>query len=302
MKVFITGGTGFVGKILTSRLIEHGYSVTLLTRSIGSGRSVPAGVSLLEGDPTIKGKWQEQVADHEIIINLAGASVFSLWTSRTKKLIMESRILTTQNLVDALSDRRGKETIMLSTSAVGYYGFCDDRALDETGSPGDGFLASVTRKWEEEALKAQESAARVVLCRFGIVLGSKDGALPKMIQPMRWYVGCPVGSGKQWFSWIHQEDLAGIFLFLIKQKEISGPVNCTAPNPVTNRELTMAMAEAVNRPILLPPIPAFILKAVLGEFSTSLIFGQKVLPKRLINMGFDFKFPTITDALKDLLN
>ncbi|SPD74475.1 conserved hypothetical protein [uncultured Desulfobacterium sp.] len=301
MKVFITGGTGFVGRAISSRLLEQGYNVTLLTRSIGTGRSAPAGLTYLEGDPTEKGKWQGHVADHEIIINLAGASIFSFWTNNKKKLITDSRILTTQNLVDALSGVRGKEAVLLSASAVGYYGFRDDTELDEASAPGDGFLASVTRKWEETALQGRDSIARVVLCRFGIVLGSKGGALLTMVKPIRWYVGCPLGSGRQWFSWIHQEDLAEILLFLIKNKEISGPVNCTAPNPVTNRELTKEMAKAVNRPVLLPAIPSFILKAVMGEFATSLIYGQKVLPKRLLTSGFNFKFPTIQGALKDIL-
>jgi uncharacterized protein (TIGR01777 family) len=301
MNIFITGGTGFVGSNLATRFSAQGHKVTILTRSIREGGSSPEGVSFLQGDPVEKGSWQKRVSEHEIIINLAGASIFSLWTKRRKRMIRDSRVKTTLNLVEALSDRKGKETLLLSTSAVGYYGFHGDEALDESSAPGNDFLASVTREWETTALKAQTFGARVVLCRFGIVLGSNGGALSRMMLPIKWYLGSSLGNGRQWFSWIHEQDLADIIIYLIEQENLSGPINCTAPYPVTNRDMTTAMAEALNRPVLLPPVPAFVLKLILGEFASTLVCGQKVLPKKLLNMGFRFRFPNIQDALNDLL-
>jgi len=301
MNIFITGGTGFVGSNLATRFSAQGHKVTILTRLIREGRSVPDGVSFLEGDPAEKGPWQKSVPEHEAIINLAGASIFSLWTKRRKRLIRDSRVQTTLNLVEALSERKGRETLLISTSAVGYYGFHGDEALDESSAPGNDFLASIAKEWETTALKGKAFGARVVLCRFGIVLGANGGALSRMILPIKWYLGSPLGNGRQWFSWIHEQDLADVIIYLIEQQHLSGPINCTAPYPVTNRDMTMAMAEALNRPVLMPPVPAFMIKLILGEFASTLVCGQKVLPKRLLDMGFRFKFPNIREALNDLL-
>jgi uncharacterized protein (TIGR01777 family) len=301
MRVFITGGTGFVGNTLTNMLIEHGYGVTVLTRAITKDRGLPQGMSFLEGDPTQEGLWQESVGDHEIVINLAGASIFRRWTHSNKRAIRYSRILTTQNLVKALSTRKGKETLLLSTSAVGYYGFRADKEVDESSPPADDFLASLTHEWEDSALKAEKLGVRVLLCRFGIVLGTKDGALKRMLPLFKWYLGSPLGNGEQWFSWIHQQDLANIYLFLINQKDISGPINFTAPHPVRNKEMTKILGEVLKRPTFMPHVPGFMLKLFLGEFASTLLEGQKVLPKRLLDMGFHFKFSNIHDALQDLL-
>ena len=301
MRVFITGGTGFVGKVLTNRLIDQGYGVTVLTRAITKARSLPQDVSFLEGDPTYEGPWQEQVAEYDIIINLAGTSIFRPWTSGTKKTIRESRILTTRNLVKALSARKGKETLLLSTSAVGYYGFRGDKEVDESAPPANDFLASLTHEWEDSALKAEKLGVRVLLCRFGIVLGTEGGALKKMLPLFKWYLGSPLGNGKQWFSWIHQQDLANIYLFLINQKDISGPINCTTLHPVRNREMTKVLGEVLKRTTFMPHVPGFLLKLFLGEFATILLEGQKVLPKRLLEAGFQFQFPNIREALYDLL-
>jgi len=228
MKIFMTGGTGFVGSALTMKLTQAGHEVTLLTRTVRTDRPLPKGVSYLEGNPTEKGPWQEEVALHDAAINLAGTSIFTRWSDSAKKAIKESRILTTENLVEALTPRKGKETTLLSTSAVGYYGFCGDEELDEKSPRGEGFLASLSDAWEQAALKAQDSGARVVLLRFGVVLGRNGGALMKMVTLFKWYLGSPLGSGQQWFSWIHEQDLAAIHLFLLDRKELAGPVNCTA--------------------------------------------------------------------------
>jgi uncharacterized protein (TIGR01777 family) len=301
MKVFITGGTGFVGTGLTQKLAQEGNEVTLLTRSIKSHPAALQGVSYAEGDPTQKGAWQEKVADHDVVINLAGASIFRRWSDTAKKLIWDSRIQTTQNLVEALSARKGKETHLFSTSAVGYYGFQQDEVLDERSPSGEGFLADLSREWESAAVKAKDYGVHVILMRFGIVLGRRGGALQQMIAPFKWWMGSPLGSGNQWFSWIHEQDLVDIFLYLTKEKKISGAVNCTAPNPVTNRELTQTLGEVLGKPTFMPAVPGFMMSLMLGEFGSVLVKGQKVVPKRLLDAGFRFSFPDLRSALKDLL-
>lgn len=302
MRVFMTGGTGFVGSALTKRLTEQGYAVTLLTRKIRKSAAVPHGVSMVEGDPRNPGSWQEKVPDHDAVINLAGASIFNRWTDAEKRLIRESRIQTTRNLVNALERRTGMKTTLLSTSAVGYYGFHGDEALNEDTPPGKDFLAGVARDWEVAASKAATFGVRVVLCRFGIVLGSGGGALGEMVPIFKKGLGSPLGSGDQWFSWIHQMDLVRVFLFLLEHEDLSGPFNCTAPNPVQNKELTKALANVLEKPSFMPSVPGFLIRMVKGEFGNVLLKGQRVIPEKLLNVGFQFQYPNILIALRDLLN
>ena len=301
MKIFITGGTGFVGTSLTKALTTQGHQVTLLTRAIKPGRALPPGAVFLEGNPKEPGPWQKAVAEHQAFINLAGASIFSRWTEASKKEMRDSRILTTRNLVSALADRKGLETILLSTSAVGYYGFHEDEEITEETPPGSDFLAIMARDWEAEARKAEAVGVRVIPCRFGIVLGEKGGALDQMLPLFRKGLGSPLGTGKQWFPWIHQQDLTRIFLFLLGKQGVEGPINCTSPNPVRNRELTRILAEVLGKPAFLPAVPGFMLKIIMGDFGDVLLKGQKVLPKKLLGMGFRFEFPDLKEALQNLL-
>jgi hypothetical protein len=301
MKVFITGGTGFVGTTLSQKLAQEGHEVTVLTRSLRNQPAGVSGISYAEGDPTQKGPWQERIADQDVVINLAGASIFRRWSDTAKKLIWDSRIQTTQNLVEALSARKGKETRLFSTSAVGYYGFHQDDVLNESSPSGEGFLSDLSREWESAALKAKDYGVQVTLMRFGIVLGRRGGALQQMITPFKWWMGSPLGSGNQWFSWIHEQDLVDVFLFLIKRKEISDGVNCTAPNPVTNRDLTKTLGEVLGKPTFMPGVPGFVMSLVLGEFGSVLLKGQRVVPKKLLEAGFRFSFPDLRTALEDLL-
>lgn len=302
MKVFVTGGTGFVGKTLVRPLLDQGHEVTVLTRSPRSRHPCSSGPTYVEGDPRVAGEWQERVADHEAAVNLAGASIFCRWTRANKRSIRESRIDTTRNLVQALSTRKGKETVLISASGTGYYGFREQEGISEDASPGDDFLAALSQEWEAEAQKAREHGARVVVCRLGVVLGRNGGALKKMVPAFRAGVGSPLGKGDQWFSWIHETDLANIFLFLLRCKEANGPVNCTAPHPVRNRELTKTLAQALRRPTFLPSVPGPLLKLTLGEFAQVFLEGQCAVPARLLALGFDFRFPTLRQALDDLLS
>ena len=301
MKVFITGGTGFVGSSLTRELAHKGHKVTVLDRTIKAEKEFPSTVSFIEADSSVKGQWQDRAAEHEIFINLAGASIFSRWNEKTKRAIRESRMLTTSNLVEAIFWSKNEGVRLFSASAVGYYGFHEDEELTEEAPSGNDFLASLARDWEAAANRANAFHAKVIICRFGIVLGRRGGALQQMIPIYKAYLGSPLGGGRQWFSWVHEQDLVNIFLFLIDQKDIEGPINCTAPQPVRNSEMTKAIGEALGIPTWPFGVPAFMMNLILGEFGSVLLKGQRVIPGRLKKLGFQFKFPTIREALNDLL-
>jgi len=294
----MTGGTGFIGKNLTQALVRGGHTVTILSRS-GKGKGkMPEGVSVVKGDPIRKGLWQAEVEKHEIVINLAGASIFTRWNEATKTILRESRILTTRNLIEAIAG--GGEKTFFSASAVGYYGFHKDEFLLEESPPGNDFLAQLAWEWEEEARKITKKGCRLVITRFGIVLGDQGGALRQMIPLFRKYLGGPLGSGRQWVSWIHIEDLTRAFLFLMEAPEISGAVNFTAPNPVRNRTLAKALGKAMGRPWFIPA-PGFLLKLIKGEFGSVLLKGQRVIPVKLLKGGFKFNYSEIDQALDQII-
>ncbi|KJS01328.1 MAG: epimerase [Desulfobulbaceae bacterium BRH_c16a] len=299
MKIFITGGTGFVGRHLSATLLEQGHQVTAVGRS-----SKPSGLiehpsfSYLAADTTRPGDWQARIPEHNVVINLAGQSIFTLWTEKTKQQIYDSRILTTRNVTDGLAG--AGDTIFFSTSAAGYYGDRGEDVLTEDEPPGTDFLATVGRDWEREALKAQSDRVRVVLTRFGIVLGRGGGAMASMIPAFKLFVGGHLGDGRQWFPWIHLHDLAAAYLFVMNLPEIAGPVNWCAPHPVRNQELTDKLAGKLNRPALFSP-PAFVMKRLLGEFGKSMICSQRVQPAVLQKAGFPFAYGDLDSALEEIL-
>jgi len=298
MKVFITGGSGFVGTGLSRILLTGGHEVTVLTRSKKKAAALQPGLSAVTGDPTRPGKWQEAVPGHDLLINLAGASIFKRWTEPYKQMVRDSRILTTRNLVDAITE--GSAVTLLSTSAVGYYGFTGDEDLDEGSPAGKDFLAVLARDWEAEAEKARDKRTRVVTTRFGVVLGKGGGALSQMTLPFKLFAGGPLGRGEQWFSWIHLEDLCRAAAFVASHREIEGPVNFTAPGPLRNKDLARAIGRALKRPSFMPA-PGFMISLIMGEFGSVILKGQKVLPKVLLEKGFSFNYPDIDAALKNIL-
>lgn len=296
----MTGGTGFIGPHIAARLVQDGHEVTVLVRSGSEAKILVPGVAFLRGDPTQSGLWQEEMRKFDAVINLAGASIFSRWTEQQKRAIRESRISTTRHIVEAIEVSAGKSFTLFSTSAVGYYGFHEDEDLTEESPPGKDFLATVAAEWEGEAVRAKEKGARVIITRFGIVLGGTGGALGQMIPIFKSFIGGPIGSGRQWFSWVHMKDLTEAFIFLLNHPEISGPVNVCSPMPVRNKDLALALGKALNRPSFLPA-PGFMVKLVMGEFGTVILQGQKVLPRRLIESGFIFEYPEIDKALESLI-
>lgn len=296
MKVFITGANGFVGQTLTDRLLRSGHEVTWLVRSQKSSEKAPKGVSLVVGDPTVEGRWQESVSDHTVLVNLAGATIFKRWTQDYKRLIYDSRILTTRNLVQAAASG----SRLLSTSAVGYYGFTGDEQLDESAPVGSGFLAELAADWENEALEGSKKGLSVAITRFGVVLGRDGGALAQMVLPFRFFAGGPLGSGKQWMSWIHIEDLCKAAMFLMDNTKIEGPVNFCSPEPVQNKSLAKVIGAILKRPSFMPA-PGFAINLILGEFGSVILKGQRVIPLKLMQNGFTFKYPDVQSALSDLL-
>lgn len=300
MRVFMTGGYGFVGTALTQFFLQEGHEVTLLVRSEQKAKLLPQGASWVAGDPTRPGKWQESVAGQDVLINLAGATIFKRWNPAYKQLLRDSRILTTHNLVEAIPKETGTNVTLLSTSAVGYYGSTEDEELGEDSPPGSDFFANLARDWESEALKAEDKGARVVITRFGVVLGKGGGALEQMILPFRFFVGGPLGSGNQWFSWIHLEDLCRAASFVIANSDIRGRVNFTAPGPMRNRDLARSIGRALGRPSFMPA-PGFMIRLMLGEFGSILLAGQRVVPRVLLSKGFRFDYPDVESALRNIL-
>ncbi len=299
MKIFVTGGTGFVGTYLVKRLISEGHTAIILTQALSGTELKMTGLSYLIGNPTIKGKWQEAVRDHDVIINLAGDSIFSRWTPEQKKILRSSRIETTRNLVEAVPNSATHITFF-STSAVGYYGFHEDEELIESSPSGDDFLAKLAYDWEQEALLAQDKGARVIITRFGIVLGKNGGALGQMIPLFKYFLGGPLGSGDQWFSWVHMYDLAEAFIFLLNHQEISGAVNLCSPNPLRNKDLGDAIGKVMHRPSFMPA-PGFMIRLIMGEFGDVLLKGQRVIPRHLLEAGFKFRYPDIEEALRNII-
>jgi len=297
MKVFITGGLGFVGSSLSKRLAVEGHEVTVVDIAPRPPDNFNDRTRYVSADTTVPGPWQKAAAEADLIINLAGASIFRRWNDDYKKLLRDSRILTTKNLVDAIEP--DSTTALISTSAVGYYGFRQDEELDESGRPGDDFLAQLCVDWEAAALEARKKGSRVVLTRFGLVLGPGGGALGQMLPVFKSFIGGPIGSGGQWFSWIYVNDLLRAFEFVIHDSSIKGPVNFCAPVPVTNRDMARALGKVLKRPSFIKT-PAFALKAVFGEFGSVLTEGQRVVPKKLMDRGFSFDYARIEEALRQV--
>lgn len=300
MKILITGGTGFVGTHLTTRLIREGHEVTILTRSAKRSEKKVSGLSYLQGDPTMKGRWQEAICEHGAVVNLAGASIFRRWTEEYKKALQDSRLLTTRHLVEGIDARTDKKMVFVSASAVGYYGFHGDEQFTEESPPGEDFLARLACAWEQEASRAADRGARVVIARIGVVLAEQGGALGQMISLFKKYIGGPVGDGKQWCSWIHIDDLVEAFMFLIRNDAVKGAFNLCSPEPVRNEDLARAFGNVLRRPSFLPA-PGFMIRLILGEFGMVILKGQRVNPRRLLDNGFTFQYPDITQALQNLV-
>jgi uncharacterized protein (TIGR01777 family) len=291
MNILITGGTGFIGTPLGRELRNSGHTVVVTTRQASDSKE-----KLTWNPPALIPS--EVISGFDAVINLAGEPVApGRWTKKRKELIMSSRINTTRSLVESIKKAPSKPKVLISASAIGYYGDHEDEYVTEDTPPASDFLARVCEAWEAEAVKAQESGIRVVLIRIGGVLESDGGALPKMMTPYKFFLGGPIGSGKQWFSWIHRDDVVGIVKYALENESLSGSLNATAPNPVTNREFSSTLGDAIHRPSWLA-VPSFIVKLTLGELGGMLLTGQRVLPEKILRSGYKFKYDDLEGALK----
>jgi len=285
MNVTITGPTGFIGRRLAEILERNGHQVRPLAR---------AEWNVTAGEPPA-----QSLTNADAIVHLAGEPVAQRWTAEAKRKIRASRVQGTHNIVTALSTLSRRPQVMVCASAIGIYGERGDEILTESSAAGSGFLADVCKEWEQQADLAASMGMRAVKLRTGIVLGKNGGALQKMLPPFRAFVGGKIGSGRQWMSWIHLDDLVGVIRHAIEHP-LNGVVNGTAPNPVTNSQFTRELAAALHRPALFP-VPALALKAMFGEMSEILLSSQRVLPKAAESGGFQFRFPQLGEAFRDLL-
>jgi len=299
MKIFIAGGTGFVGKHLTRTLQAAGHDLTLLLHDSSKKRRLPDGITFVSGDAMREGSWQQQISKADVVINLTGANIFAKWTPEYKKLLHDSRVLSTRHIVDAMEAGENGITL-INASAAGYYGFCGDEEKYEDAPPGNDFLAQICVDWEKEAKQAETKGGKVIITRFGVVLGKDGGALAQMLPAFKIGVGGRLGEGRQWFPWIHIDDLAAAIIFLMDNKDISGPVNLCSPNPVRNSELTETLGQVLHRPTLFP-VPKFVLKLKFGEMASVLLESTRMMPGVLTNNKFPFQFPNLENALKDLI-
>jgi uncharacterized protein len=306
MRVFVTGGTGLVGSRLIGRLRSRGDDVVLLTRRAAQARAkFDSSCKVVEGDPMQAGPWMDAVNDCDAVVHLAGENIFARrWSAGFKALLKESRTKSTENIVKAVCQNpngpSGKPRVLVNASAIGYYGSHDDEELTEESAAGDDSLADICVDWEKAARNAENSGVRLGIVRVGVVLDNQGGALCKMLTPFKWFVGGPIGSGRQYISWIHHADLTGLFLLVLDQDSARGPVNGTAPHPVTNKQFSKALGRALHRPSFMPT-PRFMLRAMLGEVANVITKGQRVLPAKAQALGYRFQFSDADTALGDLL-
>lgn len=305
MKIAITGATGFVGSKLVEKLAQDNQILVLTRNPEKAKRVFPVttfpNLQIVSYTPTKSGEWQNNIDGCDAVINLAGAPIAERWTESYKQEILDSRQLGTRKIVEAIEKATSKPQVLINTSAIGYYGISETKTFTETSPSGDDFLAQVCQAWEAEAQKVTELGVRLVIFRFGIVLGN-GGALAKMVTPFKMFAGGPLGDGKQWFSWIHRNDLIALIVKALENSDIKGTFNATAPYPVTMNELCNTLGEVMNRPSWLP-VPSFALELLLGDGSKVVLEGQKVLPQKVQEtMDFNFQYPTLKPALIHIIN
>jgi uncharacterized protein (TIGR01777 family) len=301
MKIAIVGATGFVGSRLVEQLQAQGDEVLILTRNPGKATSRFPQAQVIGYNPLTSGAWQKSISGCDAVVNLAGEPIAEKrWTPAQKKIILESRQLGTQKIVEAISQADVKPKVLINASAIGYYGTSETAKYNETSPAGTDFLAEVCTAWETAAQAVKTSGTRLVILRLGIVLGENGGALGKMLTPFSAFVGGPIGSGKQWFSWIHRDDVVKLIVSAIINSKIEGVYNATAPNPVTMQDFSQTLGAVMNRPSWLP-VPDFALEAMLGEGAIVVLQGQQVVPTQTLAEGFKFQYSTLQPALAAIL-
>lgn len=302
MKVAITGATGFVGSCLVKRLLAEGHQVVVLTRDVSKAQLMfsSANLMIVNAASSTADEWQSALSGCDGVVNLAGEPIAEQrWTAAVKQTLITSRQLTTQRLVAAIARAQPRPAVLVNASAIGFYGTSETATFDESSAAGTDFLAEICQTWEAEASKVLESGTRLVILRIGVVLG-KGGALGKMLPAFKLFAGGPIGSGKQWFSWIHRDDLVSLIMQALTDSTLSGVLNATAPNPVRMTDLCKTLGQVINRPSWLP-VPAFALETLLGDGAKVVLEGQQVLPKQTLASGFQYQYPDVKPALEQIL-
>lgn len=312
MRVFITGGTGLIGRHIAKRLADRGDQAVVLTRRPRhDAPKATANTEFVHGDPMLPGDWQRAVDGCDAVMNLVGQNIFGArWNDDVRRRIRDSRVFSTGNVVAAMASAKSPPRVLVQASAIGYYGPHGDEEIDERSPAGDDFMAKVCVDWENAAAPATEIGARLALIRTGVVLAPKEGALGVMTPIFKWLPGgaAPIGGknsfapgfGKQWMSWIHIDDIAGIFLHALDDARAAGPINGTSPQPVRNIEFSRALGKAVRRPVLPFGPPDALLKLVLGDVTDVIAKGAKVLPKAAEGLGYRFAYPDVASALAQI--
>jgi hypothetical protein len=299
MRIVIAGGTGFLGWPLATALLVDGHEVVLLSRR--EAADVPAGARVVVWDVNrISSPWASEVDGADAVINLAGESIAGhRWTAAQKRHIEDTRVVSTRRLVTAIGDAATPPSVLVSGSGVGFYGACGSEMVTEETGAGHDFLAGVCRRWEAQAVSAASAATRVVCLRSGLVLERDGGALPRMLPPYWIGAGGPMGSGRQYWPWIHRQDWVDLVRFALATPAVAGPMNAAAPHPVTNAEFARELGRALRRPSMLKT-PAFALRLLLGEMADLLLSGQRAVPAKAERLGFTFTYPTLAPALAAL--
>jgi uncharacterized protein (TIGR01777 family) len=304
MKVIITGATGFIGRALSREMLEAGYHVVALSRNAGRGRKIlGGGVIVVEWDGKSSQGWKELANGAYAIINLAGENISNgRWTQKKKQRILLSRLDAGKAIVEAVAEANEKPRVVIQSSGIGYYGSTSDQMVDESSPPGKGFLVEVAEQWEASTKQVESLGTRHVIIRTGVVLGSEGGALPRLLTPFRFFVGGPLGSGKQWFPWIHLDDEVKAIRFLMEREGLSGPFNLCAPEPVTMKEFCHTLGKVMRRPSWFP-VPPLPLRLIFGEMGHEvLLVGQRAIPKKLLEAGYRFQYPTCNSAFQQILS
>lgn len=303
-RVIISGATGFIGKALCRHLLEAGYDVVGLSRDPDKGKEfLPGEVNFARWDAKSAEGWMDHADGAFAIVNLAGENIASgRWTKQRKQRILESRLDAGKALVEAVEKVKTKPQVVIQSSGIGYYGDSGDEIVDETSPPGSGFLVEVAKEWEKTTQEVESMGVRHVVIRTGVVLGAEGGFLSRIILPYRFFLGGHMGSGKQWIPWIHMDDEAKAIRFLMEKEGLQGAFNLTAPNPLTSRDFSKVLGRVMKKPAWLA-IPGFVLRLFFGEMASELILsGQRALPKRLLESGYQFIYPELEPALREILD
>lgn len=301
-KIIITGATGLIGQQLTIKLTDMGYKITIFTRNPDNAqKKLPNVHKVVKWEYDYVDEWLHELESVDAVIHLAGANLSTKrWNKEYKKLLYDSRIISTKKLIEAIKTVERKPKVFITASAIGYYGNRSDEILTEESEAGKDFLANLCNDWEKEAKNVEQFGVRSVQIRTGLALSRNEGALKQMLPAFKYFIGGPLGNGKQWYSWLHIEDIVNIYVKALESEILSGPINAVSPNPVTMKKFAKILGDVLHRPSFFS-VPKIILLPVIGQVAEVVTSSQRVVPEKLLNSSFKFKFEKLEDALRDIL-